>query len=314
MTAVNRPPATVGIGATMAEALAALDPATGTATLADADGADVGVLTDAHIRRALNRGARPEDPVAALVATIAAEPPVAQAGPPATTAVPMVGGRGERLRPYTDKVPKPLLTVGGTTILGRMLGHLAAAGLTDVRLTVNYKAEAFEERIGDGSAYGVEVTYVREDEPLGTAGGLRLLDPRPVGPFVVLNGDLITSLPFPRMIDFHRAEGAALTVATYEHSIAIPYGVVRVTGSRLVGIDEKPTVHHRCNAGIYVLEPDLIDEIPVGQPLLMTELIDSVMASGRVVAAFPIVESYFDIGSPDELERVLHHFLTEPEE
>ncbi len=300
--------------ATLLEALAALGPGAGVGAIEDEAGYELGLITDADLRRALNSGARASDVVESVLGGLDVAPPAPPTGPPSVTAVPMVGGRGERLRPYTDKVPKPLLTVGGTTILERMLGHLAASGLTDVRLTVNYKAEAFEARIGDGSAYGVRVTYVREEEPLGTAGGLRLLDPAPDAPFVVLNGDLITSVPFDRMIEFHRAERATLTVATYEHATPIPYGVVAVEGSRIVRIDEKPTLRHRCNAGIYVLDPELLDEIPRDRPFLMTELIEQVMRSDRRVAAFPIVEQYFDMGSPEELERVLHHFLTEPEE
>ena len=229
---------------------------------------------------------------------------------PPVTAVILAGGRGQRLRPLTDKVPKPLLMVGRTTILERLLEGLWAAGVTDVHLAVNYKAEAFEERLGDGEGYGIRLHYLREHKELHTAGPLTLLEERPPGPIVVMNADQVTSLNFARLVDFHRQEDAAVTVGTFQHAVQIPYGVLRLEGARLVGIDEKPTLRWPCNAGIYVVEPDVVDLVPPDTFFGMPALVEAVLAEGRPVASFPILEKFIDIGTLEELEAALVLFAT----
>lgn len=227
-------------------------------------------------------------------------------------AVVMVGGRGERLRPLTDDTPKPLLEIGGRPIVERILGNLAAAGITDAWLTVNYLAHRFEERIGDGSRLGVRVRYVREDEPLGTAGALGLLRADEVtGPVVVTNGDLVTNVDFAAVLRHHAETGAALTVCGVEHATQVPYGVLRTTDGRLEGIEEKPFRTDLVNAGMYVVAPELLPAVPHGRPFGMPDLIDHALGEGLPVSVYRVHEDWYDIGSHDEFQRVSLIFAEE---
>ncbi len=232
------------------------------------------------------------------------------AAPPDPVAVVMVGGRGERLRPLTDKLPKPLLKIGGQSIVERIIRSLTRAGVHDVYLTVNYMAEAFEEELGDGARMGVRLHYVVEDEPLGSAGGLSLLPERPKAPLLVTNGDLITTVDWRAMFDFHRLHAGAITIAGVEHRTYIPYGVLRTAEHHLLAIDEKPERIDFVNAGMYVLEADLLRFVEPGAPLLMTDLIADVVADGLPAHVFPVLERWFDIGTPEEFEKVLLLFAT----
>jgi len=225
-------------------------------------------------------------------------------------AVIMAGGRGQRLRPLTDKVPKPLLRIGPSSILERIITALAAAGVDDVHLAVNYKAHEFEKRLGDGQQLGVKLRYVREREPLVTAGALSLLPELPRGPILVTNGDLVTTLDFARLFDYHWHHGGAITIAGVEHLSHIPYGVLRTVEHHLLAIEEKPERRDFCSAGIYVLEPEVLRFVPPGTRRDMPELVADVLAEGFPVHVFPVLEKWFDIGSPAEFERVLMQFAT----
>jgi NDP-sugar pyrophosphorylase family protein len=261
----------------------------------------LGIVLDASLRRALNDGADLASVPVSRFATLTAP----ELDRPRPTAVIQAGGRGSRLGALTQRLPKPLLSVGGTTILGRLLEGLAASGIPDVWISVNYKAEAIEARIGDGRAFGVEVRYLREEQPLGGAGPLTLLPERPAGPVLVLNADQITGLDFTRMVEFHLTEAAAVTVATFTHEVPIPYGVVRSEAGRLLGIDEKPTLRLPCNAGFYVIDPSMLDLIPPGVVSTMPQLVDAARDLGHEIAVFPLLERWIDIGTPEELEAAL---------
>jgi dTDP-glucose pyrophosphorylase len=224
----------------------------------------------------------------------------------------MVGGRGERLRPLTDKMPKPLLRVGGRTIVERLIESFRRAGVEDVYLTLNYMAEEFEERLADGSDLGVRVHYIREREAMDTAGSLSLLEP-PTSPLLVSNGDLVTNVDFGAMVDFHRYHRADLTVAGVDYEAEVPYGVLRTASHHLLHIEEKPTLHQLVNAGMYVLEPRVLGYVPGDRPFKMTDLMDALLHDGRTVTVFPLLERWSDIGSKEELERVLYEFTVEEE-
>jgi NDP-sugar pyrophosphorylase family protein len=267
-----------------------------------------GTLDDVAVRRALLATG---DPAALRVRDVLAggDIPARTPSPPATVVV-MAGGRGERLRPLTDHLPKPLLAVGRTTILERLLERLFESGFTDVWLAVNYMADKIEATIGDGTHWGLRVRYLHEDEPLHTAGALSLLPERPAGPIVVLNADQVTQLSFARMVDFHVAEEAAVTVGVFFHEEEVKYGVVELDGSVVTGIREKPTLRWPCNAGFYVIDPAMLDLVPDGEPFTMPELTEAALAGGHRVVAFPIVETWLDIGNFDDLNHALLWFVT----
>jgi NDP-sugar pyrophosphorylase family protein len=220
----------------------------------------------------------------------------------------MVGGQGQRLRPLTDKVPKPLLKIGGLSIVERLIQSMAHAGVRDVYLTLNYKADMFEERLRTGKHLGVSLHYLRERTAMGTAGALSLLPDNLHGPVVVTNGDLVTTIDFRNLLDFHWHHEGAITVAGVEHLSPIPYGVLRHVEHHLLGIEEKPKRTDLVAAGIYVLEPPVLRFVPRDAASGMPDLIARTVAEGLPVHVFPILEQWFDIGSPEDFERVLLHF------
>jgi NDP-sugar pyrophosphorylase family protein len=229
--------------------------------------------------------------------------------PAPPVAVIMAGGRGLRLRPVTDRTPKPLLRVGSSSIIERIIGGLTAAGVRDVYLAVNYMADIFHERLGDGTSLGVNLHYLHEKDELGTAGALSLL-PEIEGPLIMTNGDIVTTVDFGRMLDFHRRHGGALTVGGVEHVSHVPYGILATADHHLLSIEEKPDRRELCNAGIYVLEPTVLRLVEPETPLNMPTLIADVLADGLSVNVFPIHEKWFDIGGPAEFERILIQFAT----
>jgi dTDP-glucose pyrophosphorylase len=236
------------------------------------------------------------------------------AGLEPAVAVVMVGGRGERLRPLTDKMPKPLLRIGGSSIVERLISSLASAGVENVYLAVNYKADAFEERLGSGEQLGVKLHYVKEKEPLHTAGALSLLPEAPSGPVIVTNGDIVTTLDFSRLLDYHWHHGGAITVAGVEHRTHVPYGVLRSVEHHLLEIEEKPERRDFVSAGIYALQPEVLRFVPPETRMGMPDLIADVLAEGLPVHVFPLLERWYDIGSPEEFEEVLLQFATGDQE
>ena len=215
----------------------------------------------------------------------------------------MAGGLGTRLHPLTHGLPKPLVEVGGRPLLETMIEALCNQGLRSFLLSVNYKGEMIERRIGDGSQWGVRIEYIRESTPLGTAGALGLMPRRPPHSFLVMNADLLTNLETSELLAFHAEQGADATICTYQHRMEVPYGVVEVDGSRLTAIEERP--HHRfvVNAGIYALEPSVLDLVPPNRALNMPNLLAALLAAGRKVAAFPIRDYWLDIADSSDLAR-----------
>ncbi len=220
----------------------------------------------------------------------------------------MAGGRGERLRPFTDKVPKPLLRVGSMSIVERIISSLARAGVASVLLAVNYKADLIEERLGSGDGLGVNVSYIREATPLGTAGALALLPQSPRGSVLVTNADIVTTLDFRALLDFHWHNRAAITVAAIPYLSRIPYGVLRTADHHLLAIEEKAERRDLCSAGIYMLAPEVLDLVPRDVAWDMPDVIADVLADGMSVQVFPILEKWLDVGGTAEFERILLQF------
>lgn len=217
-------------------------------------------------------------------------------------AVIMAGGQGTRLRPLTEDLPKPLLPVGERPIMELMVERLRQCGVGRVAVTSHYKQEKITEHFGDGSAFGVDLEYVREEQPLGTAGALALL-PTPTEDLLVVNGDILTDVDFGAMHDYHRDNQAAMTVALWRYDMDVPYGVVECSGSDVVSIQEKPKHRFFINAGMYLIAPEAIGHIPCNQRFDMTDLMDELLRSGKKVVGFPVREYWLDIGELDSYRQ-----------
>lgn len=217
-------------------------------------------------------------------------------------AVVMAGGLGMRLRPLTDACPKPLLEVEGKPILEHTVSKLADQGFSKVILSVNYRGEMVEKHFGDGSDWGIEIEYIKEPKRLGTAGALALMPSVPDGPFIVMNGDLMTDANLQNLLDYHHENRAKVTVAVTELRYEVPYGVVQVDNYCLTHFEEKPEQHFFVNAGIYVLGTEALRKIPRGEYFDMTDVIQS-FTKGAGVSVFPIHEYWIDIGDMKSYEQ-----------
>ena len=214
----------------------------------------------------------------------------------------MAGGKGSRMRPLTEEVPKPMLPVGDQPLVEIILHQLRDAGVKRVHMTTHHKSEKIYKYFGDGSDFGVELSYVSEDRPLGTAGGLGLMK-APEETLLVINGDILTEVDFRAMVAYHREQRADLTIAVREFDLQVPYGVVECEGAVVRHLREKPLLKFFVNAGIYLLEPVVHRYIPNGQRFDMTDLIQDLIDQGRSVASFPVLEYWLDIGEPLDYER-----------
>ncbi len=217
-------------------------------------------------------------------------------------AVVMAGGLGTRLRPLTDKLPKPMLSVGGRPLMELTIEKLQNAGIEHVDVSTNYRAANIVEHFGDGKAFGIELNYIQEERPLGTAGALGLIDV-PEKTLLVINGDIITHVDLGTMFTYHNEHKAELTVGVRQYGMQIPYGVLECDGPNVRKLKEKPQVTFLVNAGVYLLEPSVYDYIFKGERMDMTDLIQRLIDDKRSVVSFPIIEYWLDIGQPDDYER-----------
>jgi dTDP-glucose pyrophosphorylase/predicted transcriptional regulator len=215
----------------------------------------------------------------------------------------MAGGAGSRLGGLTSDCPKPLLKVGKKPILETILENFIEYGFRRFFISVNYMADMVENHFGDGSRWNVEISYLREEMKLGTAGPLALLPERPSKPLLVMNGDLLTTVNFRQLLDFHMERRAVATMCVREYHFQVPYGVVGIEKNRLVRLDEKPVHRFFVNAGIYVLDPSTLDHVPRDTYFDMPVLFEKLLAMKLEVAPFPIREYWLDIGRLDDLER-----------
>jgi dTDP-glucose pyrophosphorylase len=215
----------------------------------------------------------------------------------------MAGGLGNRLRPITNDCPKPLIEVGNKPILETILQNFIEYGFQHYYISVNYKADMVKDHFKDGSPWGVDIHYIHEDQAMGTAGALGLLPEKTDQPILVMNGDLLTKVNFRQLLDFHLEHHAQATMCVREYDFQVPYGVVKLENHRLRTIEEKPVHRFFVNAGIYVLEPKVLEYIPVNTYFDMTSLFQKIIDHGLETAAFPIREYWIDVGRLDDLER-----------
>jgi dTDP-glucose pyrophosphorylase/CBS domain-containing protein len=217
-------------------------------------------------------------------------------------AVIMAGGFGTRLHPLTENLPKPMLPVGDRPLIELIIGQLRRTGIQRVNIATHYLPDKIKDYFGDGREFGIELSYVTEESPLGTAGALSLME-TPENPLLIINGDILTRVNFKSMLDFHQESKAALTVAVRRYDMNVPYGVIESDGAFVQGLVEKPLLSFLVNAGIYLLEPSVHRYIPNGQRSNMTDLIQLLIKEGHRVASFPIIEYWLDIGSDVDYAR-----------
>lgn len=333
----------VPVEASLMDAMWVIDRGGSEIALVVDDGRLMGVLTDGDIRRALLSGASMDTSLAAFMSpryiSVAAEAPRAQvldtmqalaisqipivdedgrllglhllreilgAVTRPHWAVVMAGGKGMRLRPLTEQVPKPMLRVAGRPILERIVLHLMSFGIRRIFLATNYLAPVIEEHFGDGSSFGCRIDYLREDMPLGTGGALSLLPERSEHPIVVMNGDLVTNVDIGSMLAFHESGGQVATMAVRRYVHAVPFGCVTVDGDQVISQIEKPQLEQLVNAGIYVLDPSLVAQVPHGSEFPLPSLIDGALHRKEAVRVFVVEDDWIDVGRREHLERAEH--------
>ncbi|MDI1273058.1 nucleotidyltransferase family protein [Polaromonas sp.] len=215
----------------------------------------------------------------------------------------MAGGMGTRLRPYTETCPKPLLPVAGKPMLEHIIERAKLEGFSHFVLAVHYLGHMIQSHFGNGGQLGVQIDYLNEKSPLGTAGALGLLSPRPGAPFVVTNGDVITDIHYGELLDFHIRHNAMATMAVRMHEWQHPFGVVQTRGIEIVGFEEKPVARSHINAGVYALEPVALNLLSQDAHCDMPTLFERLQAKAMRTVAYPMHEPWLDVGRPDDLNR-----------
>ena len=218
-------------------------------------------------------------------------------------AVIMAGGKGTRLYPLTRDLPKPMIELAGRPILELIIEGLVTRGIVNIYISVHYRAEIIKDHFGDGQRFGANIKYLEETEPLGTAGALRLLPDDIDTPILVMNGDVLTKADFRGLIEFHGGSGADAVIAVRSYDIEVPYGVVTLDGNRLVCIEEKPTQSFLVNAGVYILGPSILANLPTSNRFDMTDLVAGIREKDMRIDVFPLREYWLDIGRPNELQQ-----------
>jgi dTDP-glucose pyrophosphorylase len=219
-----------------------------------------------------------------------------------TTMVIMAGGRGTRLRPLTENCPKPMLPVNGKPMLEHIIERARMEGFRNFVIAVHYLSHMIEEYFGDGSRLRIRIQYLHENTPLGTAGAIGLLRPRPDEALVVSNGDVLTDIRYGELLDFHFRNSAAATMAVRLHEWQHPFGVVRTKGVDIIGFEEKPVTRSHINAGIYVLEPAALDALNEGEPCDMPTLFGRLKDRAERTIVYPMHEPWLDVGHPADYD------------
>ena len=214
----------------------------------------------------------------------------------------MAGGKGERLGSHTKNCPKPMLEVNGKPMLETILEKCIDAGFKNFYISVNYLKDKIIKHFSSGGKWSVNISYLEENEPLGTCGSLKLLSNNLVDDILVLNGDVLTDLEYDRLMAFHQKSSNAMTVCTRSHRVRIPFAVMTSSGTKLERFVEKPMYDFQVNAGVYILNPSLIEKIP-NEFYNITDLLDDLLDSGSEVGVFPIHENWKDIGNPIDFKE-----------
>lgn len=338
--------ALIGSEASILDAIAIIDKASlQIALVTSPEGKLLGVVTDGDVRRSLLKGVPLDGPVSKVMNTrprvvgidasldevahlmkrkdlhqipvvdgggrvvgLRRMEDMVSAGDRDNWVVLMAGGLGTRLRPLTDDCPKPMLQVGGRPVLETIIQSFMGHGFHNFFLSINYMGEVIENFFGDGSRLGVDIRYLRETNPLGTAGALSLLPEQPEKSILVMNGDLLTNVNFGQLVDFHEDGGFQSTMCVREYRFQVPYGVVQVEGNQVASIVEKPVNSYFVNAGIYALRPETIGMIPKNTRYDITSLLGELEGQEKGIGAFPVHEYWLDIGQHEDFERACNEF------
>jgi NDP-sugar pyrophosphorylase family protein len=225
-------------------------------------------------------------------------------------AVILAGGKGQRLRPYTTVLPKPLMPIGDMPILEVVLRQLKRAGIVRVTMAVGHLAELLQAFFGDGTRLGLQIDYSLEERPLGTVGPLTLIPGlRNEGTFLMMNGDLLTTLDFQALIKRHHESAAAATIATYHRQVRIDFGVVEADGNDLLtGYVEKPSIDYRVSMGVYCFDARVLDMLEHSKYRDFPDLVKSLIAAGEKVVSYPFDGYWLDIGRPDDYATAIEEF------
>ncbi|MDN3379113.1 MULTISPECIES: nucleotidyltransferase family protein [unclassified Pseudoalteromonas] len=216
----------------------------------------------------------------------------------------MAGGFGTRLRPLTDHCPKPMLKVGGKPMLETLINNFKNYGFYKFFISTHYLPEVIMNHFGDGSNFGIEITYIHETTPLGTGGALSLLPKSlPKEPLIMINGDILTNVDFAKVLDFHVKQHSDATMCVRDYEIKVPFGVIEGTGHEITNIVEKPTYRYFVNAGIYVISNHIIESLPNNEHLDMPTLFEQKQKVGCKTLKFPIHEYWLDVGRHDDFNK-----------
>ena len=313
------------------------------ALIADDNGKIIGSLTDGDVRRGLLKGCTLESPISQImhdtpvllsanktrqeiISAMLSEqvkqlPLINDDGtlkgiavydmltgfehvPRSNPVVIMAGGKGQRLLPITQDIPKPMIELSGKPMLEHILEQFIRQGFSNFHFAVNYLSHVIEDYFGDGSEWDCQITYIHEPEFLGTAGALSLLEKPFEEPFVLINGDILTSVDFSDLLDYHVSSLSAATVCARQHRTEVPYGVIRLKDGMLETIAEKPVHEDLISAGIYALSPEVLPLIPKDTPTDMPSLLVSLVKEKKKVAVFPMREDWIDVGRHVDLQNV----------
>lgn len=223
-------------------------------------------------------------------------------------AIILAGGKGTRLAPYTTVFPKPLMPIGDMPILEIVIRQLKKHGFTKIVLAVGHLSGLIEAYFGDGSKWGVKITYSREDEPLGTAGPLALIDDLEDN-FLVMNGDLLTNIDYSDLMRHHLESGALSTVSMYTKDVPISLGVLELNGDgNITDYIEKPTLKYKVSMGIYIFNKDILSLIERGKYLDFPDLIKTLIQKGENVSGYMFDGYWMDIGRHEDYAKVLEEF------
>jgi dTDP-glucose pyrophosphorylase len=225
------------------------------------------------------------------------------AAPKPNIAVLMAGGKGTRLRPVTENIPKPMVEIAGRPMLERIVLHLVGHGIQTIYIAVNFMAELIERHFGDGSAFGCRIEYLRETVPLGTGGALSLLPERPEHPIFVLNGDLVSRANLTEFLKSHERSKCVATIGVGPYKIQVPFGTISEESGRLLSIAEKPTHNVLVNRGIYLLDPAVLDLVPKQKEFPITDLFEMLLIQKRPVGVFNFDDPWVDVGHIEDLRR-----------